>query len=56
MPCFDDRDYYSAHNNEAASLLCAVMRRVEAGDAVVTLTPELRRWWEEHKARDASRA
>lgn len=52
MPCNDPRDDYDkAHNNEAAELLCGLLKQLP--DVAVPWTDELRRWWIDHQFRDA---
>lgn len=63
MPCYDSRNEPSyllreakrdfRHNSDVAQMLCDILKYKPE---LIDYTPEIQRWWKEHKERDADRA
>lgn len=55
MPCYEPRDGWdSSHNNEAAQLLCFLLKgMIETGGKTEAWPEELKQWWKDHQNRDA---
>ena len=53
MPCHDERDDYDrSHNNEAAELLCSVLKS-KTEEQIKELPLNVQSWWRDHQDRDA---
>lgn len=53
MPCFDPRaSEDNEHNNEAASILCELLRLYEDKNLIDRLPKHMQTWWLSHKKRD----
>lgn len=51
MPCYDPREAEENRlNAEAAKLTCEAMTVVESHNLLDRCSPELRAWWEKHRA------
>jgi hypothetical protein len=66
MPCYDERGSGGIrevrvtpkeyrHNSPVAEMLCGLCRQLEKRDMMELLGPKTRKWWAEHKRRDAER-
>ncbi|QEP41953.1 hypothetical protein D5085_01625 [Ectothiorhodospiraceae bacterium BW-2] len=40
------------HNSEISSLLCEAMQVLERHQMLIYTSPQLQKWWQEHKMRD----
>ena len=60
MPCYDSRTsdnakYYEERTHELTRMLCWICGRIEMGDGMDFLSPEIQTWWEDHKKADQER-
>ncbi len=61
MPCrydvFPTQQTYDAHGDVdvLTQLLCGICSKLEKANKTSTMSPKLRKWWKEHKRRDAAR-